>query len=92
MYGCGLNFLTAAALPFSLVYFPMRVRSSGVKEVVYLLAFLHSLSAARLSLPGSSLGVRWETAAFDLPLVGSSWAWPDFARKTFSVRSRATPN
>ena len=72
MYGCGLNFLTVVALPFSL---PMR-RSSGVKEVVYLLAFLHSLSAARLSLPGSPLGVyiRWETAAFGLPLVGSSWA------------------
>ena len=70
MYGCGWNFLTAAALLFSLVYFPMRARSSGVKEVVYLLAFLHSLSAARLSLPGSPLGVRWETAAFGLPLVG----------------------
>ena len=66
MYGCGFNFLTAAALPFSLAYFPMRARSSGVKEVVYLLAFLHSLSAARLSLPGSPLGVRWETAAFGL--------------------------
>ena len=39
-----------------------------MKEVVYL---LHSLSAARLSLPGSPLGVRWETAAFGLPLVGS---------------------
>ena len=23
-----------------------------------------------------------------LPLVGSSWAWPNFARKTFFVRSR----
>ena len=32
---------------------------------------LHSLLAARLSLPGSPLGVRWETAAFGLPLVGS---------------------
>ena len=57
---------------FAIAYFPMRARSSGVKEVVYLLAFLHSLSAARLSLPGSPLGVRWETAAFGLPLVGSS--------------------
>ena len=64
-----LNFLTAAALPFSLAYFPMRVRSSGV---VYLLAFLHSLSTARLlSLPGSPLEVRWTIAAFGLPLVGS---------------------
>ena len=49
----------AAALPFSLAYFPMRARSYGVhvKEVVYLLAFLHSLSAARLPLPASPLGV-----------------------------------
>ena len=31
-----LNFLTAAALPFSLAYFPMRARSSGVNDVVYL--------------------------------------------------------
>ena len=31
-----LNFLTAAALPFSLAYFPMRTRSSGVNDVVYL--------------------------------------------------------
>ena len=31
-----LNFLMAAALTFSLTYFPMRARSSGVKEVVYL--------------------------------------------------------
>ena len=31
-----LNLLTAAALTFSLAYFPMRARSSGVKEVVYL--------------------------------------------------------
>ena len=29
-------FLTAAALTSSLAYFPMRARSSGVKEVVYL--------------------------------------------------------
>ena len=68
-------------MDLKLAYFPMRARSSGVKEVVYLLAFLHSLSAARLSLPCSPLGVRWETAAFGLPLVGSSWVWPDFAQK-----------
>ena len=36
-----------------------------MKEVVYF------LSAARLSLPGSPLGVRLETAAFGLLLVGS---------------------
>ena len=68
-----LNFLTTAVLPFSLAYFPMRTRSSGVNNVVYLcLAFLHSLLTARLlSLPGSPLEVHWATAAFGLPLVGS---------------------
>ena len=68
-----LNFLTAAALPFSLAYFPMRTRSSGVNDVVYLrlLARLPPSTARLLSLSGSPLEVRWATAAFGLPLVGS---------------------
>ena len=45
IYGCSYELSIG-------LYFPMRARSSGVKEVVYLLAFLHSLSAARLSLSG----------------------------------------
>ena len=64
----------------------MRARSSGVKEVVYLRllppfsfgckAWLTSWSSlAGQTVEGlasqTNLGVRWETAAFGLPLVGS---------------------
>ena len=45
-----LNFLMAAALTFSLAYFPMRARSSGVKEFVYLrLLALFSFSCKALT-------------------------------------------
>ena len=67
--GCCVAIFASVLSDASAIFWCERGR---ILAAAYLLAFLHSLSAARLSLPGSPLGVRWETAAFGLPLV---WSW-----------------
>ena len=61
-----LNFLTAAALTFSLAYFPIRAWSSGVKEVVCLLACLPPFSFGCKAL--TSWLTSWST-------LGDSCVW-----------------
>ena len=73
-----LNFLTAAALTFSLAYFPMQARSSGVKEVVYLRLLAR--------LPPFSFGCKSLTAW--LTSLGDSCVWLAVGRVVTSLVPR----
>ena len=77
--GCGFNFLTTAALPFSLAYFQGPGDEASVLPDASAIFWCErgrllapfSFGCKALTAWFTSGGVRWETAAFGLPLVGS---------------------
>ena len=69
--GCCVAIFASVLSDASAIFWCERGRILALTCLVSQASFLHSLSAARLALPGSPLGVRWETAAFGLLLEGS---------------------